>query len=131
MTIGFIELERRVKALEDRLAGQRKSLTFLDPKCNTPCNAYEEPKPTEKYRPPAESTIGQSIERVAAYFEKRAKENTKRANDLDQKVQRQLMTWEDGKRAERSSYYFSGKADTYARAAEKLREVLGWARRIE
>ena len=97
MRIGFIELERRVKTLEDRLAGQRKPLTFTDPECNTPCTA----------------SLEQKIERLAAYFEKRAKENTKRADDLDSKIMTTLP------------YYLSGKSDAYQRAAEKVREVLG------
>ena len=92
---------------------------------------YEEPKPTEEYKPPAESPIGQSIERLAAYFEKHAKENTKRAEKLDKELTSNFHPWDEYGKKSKSSYYFSGKADTYARAAEKLREVLGWARRIE
>ena len=109
MTIGFIELERRVKALEDRLAGQRKSLTFLDPKCNIPCTA----------------SLEQKIERLIAYFERHSRENQKRSEKLDKELQTTLMSCTDYKRNEHSSYYLSGKADAYARAAEKLREVLG------
>ena len=124
------ELERRVRTLEEKLAGQ-KPLTFTVPECNTPCNAYEEPKPTEEYKPPAESPIGQSIERLAAYFDKHAKENTKRAEKLDKELTSNFHPWDEYGKKSKSSYYFSGKADTYARAAEKLREVLGWARRIE
>ena len=109
MTIGFIELERRVKALEDRLAGQRKSLTFLDPKCNIPCTA----------------SLEQKIERLIAYFERHSRENQKRSEKLDKELQTTLMSCTDYKCNEHSSYYLSGKADAYARAAEKLREVLG------
>ncbi len=85
---------------------------------------YEEPKPIEEYRPPAESPIGQSIERLAAYFEKHAKENTKRSEKLDKELQTTLLSWTDYKRNEHSSYYLSGKADAYRRAADKVREVL-------
>lgn len=109
MTIGFIELERRVKALEDRLAGQRKSLTFLDPKCNIPCTA----------------SLEQKIERLIAYFERHSRENQKRSEKSDKELQTTLLSWTDYKRNEHSSYYLSGKADAYARAAEKVRELLG------
>ncbi len=81
MTIGFIELERRVKALEDRLAGQRKSLTFLDPKCNIPCTA----------------SLEQKIERLIAYFERHSRENQKRSEKLDKELQTTLMSCTDYK----------------------------------
>lgn len=58
------------------------------------------------------------LNRLVAYFEKRAKENEKRA-----KNEAIAGGWCD-ESADRSAYYFSGKADSYRRAAEKLKELL-------
>ncbi len=55
------------------------------------------------------------VERLIAHFTKRAKENAKRA-EYDEF---------DYMENYRSSYYFSGKADSYQRAAEKVKEFLG------
>ncbi len=107
------ELEARIDALEDKLAGQ-KPLTFLDPECNTHCTA----------------SLEQKIERLIAYFERHSRENQKRSEKLDKELQTTLLSWTDYKRNEHSSYYLSGKSDAYQRAAEKLRELLGepkWA----
>jgi acetylornithine deacetylase/succinyl-diaminopimelate desuccinylase-like protein len=106
-----IEMERRLQMLEGKLSGQ-KPLTFTAPECNIPCNAGEE-------------VLREKIERLAAYFEKHARDNRKRSDRLDLTMSTTLMPTRDAERAERSSYYLSGKSDAYARAAEKVREVLG------
>jgi hypothetical protein len=66
---------------------------------NTPCTAALEVK----------------LQKLAKYFKKRAKENTKRAEKEEKNIKGTLE----------SGYYFSGKADAYARAAKKITDVLG------
>ena len=70
-------------------------------------------------------SLGQKIEHLIAYFEKRAKENNKRADALDKKARTSLQALEDCENTERSSYFFSGKADSYRNAAAKVQELLG------
>src|ERR1700686_5062311 len=80
---------------------------------------------------PCTAEIEVAFEKLASYFEKRAKENARRAEKEEEKVtaqqRKELRDWsyhaEVG--ADRSGYYFSGKADSYKRAAEKVREILG------
>lgn len=87
-SLGFrvLELEHPTRTV--------KPLAFSEG-LNTPCTAELEIK----------------LQKLAAYFTRRAKENTKRSAD------RWLQ--------EKSTYYFSGKADTYTRAAQKITELLG------
>jgi len=59
-------------------------------------------------------------EKLIAYFERKARENTKRAEEKEKMYKEESGQPED----DRSSYYFSGKADSYQKAADKLREVL-------
>jgi hypothetical protein len=65
------------------------------------------------------------LQKLAAYFEKRARENEKRANKLEKEIREEFSPWDNYTEKDRSSYYLSGKADAYKRAAEKVREVLG------
>ena len=105
------ELEYRIEVLENRLTS-KKPLTFFVDECNNiPCNAAEE-------------ALKQSVERLVAYFEKRSRENQKRAEVLDKKASN-FEDLDTHFQNSRSSYYFSGKADSYKRAAEKVRELLG------
>ena len=83
----------------------------------------EEPKPSTF----AEGSLGVKITKLAAYFEKRAKENAKRAKDKEEqskslRVGGFCSNWAN--EAENSGYYFSGKADSYQRASEKVKELL-------
>ncbi len=118
MTIGFIELERRLSVVEEKLAGRAvdmlksKPLTFTDPECNTPCNAAEE-------------VLRDKVERLIAYFEKHARENEKRAEKIEKSRTEAFHQFDKAIKMDRSSYYLSGKSDAYQRAAEKVRELLG------
>ena len=83
-----------------------KSLVF-DEASNVPCTA----------------ALEVNLQKLVSYFEKRARENERRAKREEAK----LLTFhklEEIAGVERSSYYFSGKADSYKRAAEKLKELL-------
>ncbi len=73
---------------------------------------------------PCNATLEVKVEKLAKYFDKRAKENQKRASS-EEKLPCDDCTCEPCLQHERSGYYFSGKADTYTRAAEKVRELLG------
>jgi hypothetical protein len=86
---------------------------------------WESPQPQVGLIKAADSeSLGQKIERLIAYFEKRAKENYKRARNLENKASTSLQHLEVCAQTERSGYYFSGKADSYERAAEKVQEIL-------
>jgi hypothetical protein len=80
---------------------------------------------------PCTAEIEVAFEKLASYFEKRSKENARRAEKEEKKVemeqQKSLKDWRYHEEvgADRSGYYFSGKADSYKRAAEKVREILG------
>lgn len=80
---------------------------------------------------PCTAEIEVAFEKLASYFEKRSKENSRRAEKEEKKVEAQqgkkLEDWSCHEEvgADRSGYYFSGKADSYKRAAEKVREILG------
>lgn len=69
-------------------------------------------------------SLQQKIDRIVAYFAKRAKENGRRATE-DEKHAFRMLTFEEHEQKDRSSYYFSGKADSYSRAAAKVKEILG------
>jgi FtsZ-binding cell division protein ZapB len=62
--------------------------------------------------------------KLAAYFEKRAKENTRRSEKLE--AEKNVLKYaEQHIQNEHSSYYFSGKADSYTRASQKVKEAFG------
>jgi hypothetical protein len=90
-------------------------------------NYCDLPKEEPKSSTVAKGSLGAKITKLAAYFEKRAKENTKRAKDKEEqskslRVGGFCSNWAN--EAENSGYYFSGKADTYQRASEKVKELL-------
>ena len=85
-----------------------KPTTLQLPECNEPCTANLEVR----------------LEKLANYFLMRAKENRRRAD----REERKANGWQDIDlivKHDRSGYYFDGKADSYERAAVKIREVLG------
>jgi len=66
---------------------------------------------------------GSIADRLRAYFNKRAKENRRRSEKLENRshtFQRLDQLSQD----ERSSYYFSGKAEAYENAARKVVEII-------
>jgi hypothetical protein len=63
------------------------------------------------------------LQRLAAYFTKRAKENTKREKEQEEKLNTFHSVSEYNAYA-RSGYYFSGKADAYLKAAGKVLETI-------
>jgi hypothetical protein len=93
-------------------------------------NLHNTPKPlafSEKDNVPCTAELEVKLQKLATYFTKRAKENKKRAEHEEQLAKRK-RAWTNLSAAQEhdcSSYYFSGKADTYERAAAKLREALG------
>lgn len=70
--------------------------------------------------------LNDRIELLISYFEKRAKENYRRATEKekDSEIYAQATAYEVAAEFLHSSYYLSGKSDTYKRAADKLREYL-------
>ena len=104
-----LSLENRVRRLENKLKEIKKPLVFSE-RDNTPCTAELEVK----------------LQKLAAYFEKRAKENAKRAEGKEEesKSLRVRGLYTSAHKEENSGYYFSGKADSYQRAAEKVKELL-------
>ncbi len=66
------------------------------------------------------ATIG---ERLISYFNKRAKENKKRSEKLENK-KKTFHRLEEYVQDERSSYYFSGKSEAYENAVRRVRELL-------
>ena len=93
-----IEIERRLSVMEDKLTGHPST---------SPITPFD-----------------QKIERLIAYFEKHARENEKRAEKIEKSRTEAFHQFDKAIKMDRSSYYLSGKADTYARAAEKVRELL-------
>ena len=67
------------------------------------------------------------VEQLIAYFTRRAKENTKRADKEEREVKkmRSVLRFSTAQEYEDSSYYFSGKSSAYENAARKVREILG------
>lgn len=88
------------------LSGKAKSLV-VDESVNVPCTAALEVE----------------LQALVKYFEKKAKENEERAAKKEASLNTFLGNTEAAQ-AMKSAYYFSGKADSYARAAEKLKEAL-------
>jgi hypothetical protein len=78
--------------------------------------ALENPTGFLMYEGP-EAGLEVRLQRLAAYFTKRAKENTKRAEKLDYEVRNTFMCHGESEKKDNSAYYHSGKADTYLRAA--------------
>jgi hypothetical protein len=84
---------------------------------------------SESDNTPCTAALEVNLEKLAKYFERRAKENTRRA------VKEEGISAKFEPRAhlhgrhENSGFYFSGKADTYQRAANKVRELLSNAYR--
>ena len=83
-----------------------KPLTFKDFE-NTPCTAALEVQ----------------LEKLATYFDRRARENAKRAEKLEGKLTT-FTDLVDIVKSERGAYYFSGKEDSYKNAAQKVRDLL-------
>ncbi len=86
-----------------------KSLVFSED-ITTPCTAEVE-------------VLRQKIDRLKAYLLRHARENNKRAEELDKKVQ----DWTSFRPSQdcKSSYYLSGKGEAYANAHKKVMEILG------
>ena len=98
-------LDQAAQALMS-LSGKAKSLV-VDESVNVPCTAALEVE----------------LQALVKYFEKKAKENEERAEKKEASLNTFLGNTEAAQ-AMKSAYYFSGKADSYARAAEKLKEAL-------
>ena len=99
-------LKAEVEALKNKVYGKSTTLNISELN-NSPCTAQLEV----------------DLEKLANYFEKRSRENERRAK----KEEAKLLTFHrlgEIVSTERSAYYFSGKADSYKRAAEKLKELL-------
>lgn len=74
---------------------------------------------------PCTSELEVKLQKLAAYFKKRAKENTKRAEKLDYEVRNTFMRPGESVQKNNSAYFFSGKVDSYENAARKIMELLG------
>lgn len=97
-----MEIERRLQTLEDYYRGT----------------------PSEQPKAASLESLGQKIEHLIAYFERRDRENAKRAEKLEKKLATEFNPWDQSAQLERSSYFFSGKSEAYANAAQKIREIL-------
>ena len=99
-------LKAEVEALKNKVYGKSTTLNISELN-NIPCTAQLEV----------------DLKKLVNYFQKRYQENERRAKREEAK----LLTFhrlEEIASTERSAYYFSGKADSYKRAAEKLKELL-------
>lgn len=65
----------------------------------------------------------EKLEKLATYFDRRARENAKRAEKLEGKLTT-FTSLVDIVKSERGAYYFSGKEDSYKNAAQKVRDLL-------
>lgn len=77
-------------------------------------------KPLVFYNTPRTASLEMALEHLLAHFEKRAKENSKK------EISKTAGNHEarESESGFRSGYYFSGKADSYTKAAEKIRNIL-------
>jgi hypothetical protein len=102
---------------------------FVQIQIDLALQAQRTPKPlvfSEEDNTPCTAAIEVKIERLIAYFNKRAKENERRATkEESQKEELRVDSMEEFVQKDRTSYYLSGKADSYRRAAEKVKEFLG------
>lgn len=92
---------------------------------------YEPPKSLAVDVPvtPCTATLEVRLQKLAAYFKKRAKENAKRAKKLDYEVRNTFMRPDESAQKNNSAYFFSGKVDSYENAARKIMELLGDSQR--
>jgi hypothetical protein len=88
-----------------------KPLMF-GPGDNVPCTAAIEVEWQKK------------VAELISYFTRKAKENTKRSEEKETDSQKAYDIYFQ-QQHERSSYYFSGKSDSYTKAAAKVKEILG------
>jgi len=81
----------------------------------------------------AASSAYMQVERLVSYFDKHAKKNQRQAEERKEKSSRYWVDYyspnrinsEEREQLIKTSYYFSGKADSYLRAAVKVKEFLG------
>lgn len=66
------------------------------------------------------------IQKVLSWLERHSRTNLRLAEEEDESL-KNIQWLVQARKAQRSSYYHSGKADAYANAAKKIREVLGYA----
>lgn len=124
---GYME---KVKAhTQGYTEGYNKGITFLAENLNTrPTPPMVFGGSTYTYKvdnSPCTAELEVKLNKLVAYFEKRSKENEKRAEKNESDANRWNSEYPaNAKLADRSGYYFSGKADSYKRAAEKLKELL-------
>lgn len=100
--------DRTIVRLNKEIEDLKKSKTLVFSESdNTPCTAELEV----------------SLQNLAMYFDRRARKNKRRAENLEKSLNT-FVNLETIVEIERGAYYFSGKADSYERAAQKLREAL-------
>ncbi len=75
-------------------------------------------------KPKDGENLQQKVDRLKAYLLKRARENNKRAEELENK-QHSFHRLDELAQDEHSSYYHSGKGAAYANAHKKVLEILG------
>ena len=115
--IQSVKAAERAAGYHEGYEAAQRFYTQPNPYLPVGCKGTEVPKKAwESPQPQVGVTKTDFSDRLVAYFEKRAKENYKRA------VKEENL---GNIQAERSGYYFSGKADSYERAADKVRELLG------
>jgi len=73
---------------------------------------------------PCTAELEVKLGKLATYFDRRARENGKRAEKLEANL-KTFTNLTDMVKSEQGAYYFSGKEDSYKNAAYKVRELLG------
>lgn len=125
--------DREIKKLKEKAAFVRERLQWLqnEPSSNyltdwqrlvtiEALQGYAGVSGAEVLPASVKATIG---ERLISYFNKRAKENKKRSEKLENK-KKTFHRLDEYTQDERSSYYFSGKSEAYENAAHKVKELL-------
>ena len=79
---------------------------------------YKAPKPLET------KELEVRLQRLAAHLTKRSKENQKRSDKLDRELNSTFLPSKEMVQKHNSTYYLSGKADSYLTAAGKVLELL-------
>jgi len=74
----------------------------------------------------SEPITAEKLTRLLSYFEKRSRENEKRADDLEaeSKVQAMRCDYMLSEKTMRRSYFHSGKSNAYSNAAVKVKEAM-------
>ena len=131
----IISLEEEVRTLRETLDHKEKHLPWYGYKhVNLFGTASNEPPRTAsgfeytveyvKPKPLETKELEVRLQRLAAHLTKRSKENQKRSDKLDRELNSTFLPSKEMVQKHNSTYYLSGKADSYLTAAGKVLELL-------